>query len=192
MPLYGTWVASMPVFCLNSSPARCGVVPTPADAIVQFARIRLSISDQVLIALYAELRSHDQHFRRGTDERNNLKLLEQVVGYVLLQDRIDHDGRVHQHNSVAIRSGARDVVGAEHATRAGFVLRHDRLSQGIAHMLREQTTDVIDDAAGIVRQDQSDRLLRKVLGRRRADKHGAGKGGEQRHSSKFERHRHFL
>ena len=32
MPLYGMWVASMPVRSLNISPARCGVVPMPAEA----------------------------------------------------------------------------------------------------------------------------------------------------------------
>ena len=31
-PRYGTWTMSMPAMVLNSSPARCDVVPLPADA----------------------------------------------------------------------------------------------------------------------------------------------------------------
>ena len=33
---YGTWEAEMPVRIFRSSPARCGVVPTPADAKFSF------------------------------------------------------------------------------------------------------------------------------------------------------------
>ena len=31
-PLYGTWTAEIPVCCAHIAAARCGVVPTPAEA----------------------------------------------------------------------------------------------------------------------------------------------------------------
>ena len=33
-PRYGTWTRSTPVIALNSSPARCGVVPLPEEAML--------------------------------------------------------------------------------------------------------------------------------------------------------------
>ena len=41
-PRYGTWARSTPAIALNSSPARCGVVPAPDEAMLTLPALALA------------------------------------------------------------------------------------------------------------------------------------------------------
>ena len=93
---------------------------------------------------------------------------ERIVGEVLDGGRVHHQGGVHRgQEGVAVRGGARDLLGADHRVGAGPVLDHDRLSPVLAHALRDHAREDVGRAAGRKRHDDADRPAGKRLGGRR-------------------------
>src|SRR5882672_2898273 len=58
---------------------------------IELAEIGLAVSGELRDGLHRQLRRDDDHLRRGADDRDGGKLLEQIVGHARLQRRIDHD-----------------------------------------------------------------------------------------------------
>src|SRR5437588_5670350 len=111
----------MPVRCLNISPAKCGVVPTPAEAkfnLPGFALPYATRSGNVLTGRSGETT------RTSGDEltiETTCSWVNRLYGMLGCRVGFDHDGRVHQNDRVAIGCGAGDRVGADNAACAGPV-----------------------------------------------------------------------
>jgi hypothetical protein len=85
-----------------------------------------------------------------------------------------------EHEHVAIGIGARHRVGADDAGSARAVLDHDRLVEIARALLRDQTRQRIDGAAGRIGHDDGDRSTGKPLragGDGRTEHGEAGKNG---------------
>jgi hypothetical protein len=111
----------------------------------------------------AKLRRHNQNFRRSGDNRDRHQILEDVVGQRGMQRRISDDGRIREHDGVAVGRGAGDIVDAHDAAGPWAVLDHDGLMENFTKLLRQRAPNKLDDASRRVGKDQMDRPRRKIL-----------------------------
>ena len=67
---------------------------------------------------------------------------------------------VGEAERIAVRLGARDLLGADAAAAADAVLDDQLLTQALTELLRDQAGDGVRAAAGGERDDEADRPLR--------------------------------
>ena len=112
---------------------------------------------------------HHQHGRPGGEEHHRREVLLRIIrqlGVEVLQHRI---GAVEAEiNGVAIGRRLGDIVGRQHAVRAGAVLDHDHLSGALLYLGGEGAAQDVGHAARRGRHDDSHRTVGKVLAHGRA------------------------
>src|SRR5258705_126328 len=93
------------------------------------------------------------------ERRDEREVLERVVGQLRIERNVDrHRARVAEHQRVTVGRGARHLLGGDHAARAGNVLDHERLAEGVAELGREHPRQHVGIAARRRRGDQADVL----------------------------------
>jgi hypothetical protein len=112
----------------------------------------------------------EQHGGEADGQRDRRKVGRGIEGQVFVKRRIDRIcGHVAEQQGVAVRLGARDIVGAEIARAARLVLDHYRLADQLRHLRPDQSREEVGAAAGRPRHDQLDLPFR--VGPRRGRPH---------------------
>ena len=138
--------------------------------------------DQFLRGCGRHGRMHDQHQRRGGEQRDRREILLRVVGQLAgEQAGIDHERTVDHADGVAVRRGGRDRLRADLAGAAAAIVDHERLPERALEMRLDQPRQDVRRAARRVGHDHAHRTLRIVLRERRARE----RGERERRSERF-------
>ena len=132
-------------------------------AVVDLARPRFDVGDQIAKGPDRQRRVHHQHAPLVGDgrDRNEVALR---VGH-LLEQRIVRDVRqAHHHDGVAVGGRARRLQGPERGRGAGPVDHQYVLAEAFFQALLEEPRGLVDGAAGRIGNDQMDRPVGKFRG----------------------------
>ena len=133
--------------------------------IVDAARLRLGVGDELLEVGHRQRRVHHQHQRDRGQLGDRREILDRVVGR-LLQAGVDRERDGGDQQGVAVGRGLGHDGGADRAAAARPVVDHGGLAPVVVHALRDQPRDRVGGAAGDERHDQVDLLA--GIGLRRA------------------------
>ena len=128
-------------------------------------RQRISISCRIQPLLEEETKEYILH---------RLEVAGNLERQLLLQRGIHVQCTGRQHDRIAVRRRLGDLIRADHAARAGFVLDHERLAERGLQPLADQAAGEIHQPAGRPWDDHADRLVRVLLRLRLR----RGRGGE--------------
>src|SRR5204862_473083 len=120
-----------------------------ARGIVDFARPRLRVVDQLLHGVHRQRGVDDEYQREVSDHRDLREIPERRIGQLRVDRRIHghRPARAHEQR-IAVGGGLGDVFGGDDALRAGLVLDDDRLAEAFGHLGREDAHDDVVAAAG--------------------------------------------
>ena len=146
---------------LNSSPARCGRPPTPAEAKLSLPGCALASATSSAMFLAGTLLATTSISGTFATSVTGAQILGDVVGDLFHGGADGERARAHDPDGVAVGRGFRDHIGAEHAGLPAAIVDHDRLLGHLRHALADHARDDVVGAAGRKRHDQPDRLGRE-------------------------------
>ncbi len=161
--------------------------PGARGTVVELARIRLGVGNQLRDAAIGTDGWTDDQLRRRSEQDDGRHVIDWVVGELIRHGACRVAARHHEHG-VAVRDRSHARFDPDHAARAGTVVEHDRLLEGRGELRSQPARHPIDRPAGWKRQDQPDRLGRITLRNGRCSANGAarrGKNSERRCDSKM-------
>ena len=139
---------------------------------IDLAGVGLGIGCELAQRLGGHLVVHQQRQRLHGSAGNGGEVLERVVGQLAVQRWVDdHHAGIGQHQRVAIRRRAHDILRAHRATGARLVIHHHRLAQHGLQLVRQQTGMLIQRAACRKAHHQTNRLAGEGIRRLRARRH---------------------
>ena len=135
--------------------------------IVQLARVRAGIRDEIVERPERAVGAHEQDERRLGNHHHGDQVAEDVPRQHREEPRQHRVGRVNEPDRRAIRGGLRHVIERYPSAGASAVLDHDRLACLLGHLLRNEPRISVARAADRKRYDDaSGPCLALRLGRR--------------------------
>ncbi len=131
-----------------------------ADAdgrVVELARVRLGVRDQLLDAGDGNRRVDDEDLRNHRGEAHRHEIALDVERQLLVELRVDRVRRQREQDRVAVGRRFRDDVGAEIAGGAAAVVDDDRLAELRRQRLDDDARNDVGAAARRIRDDELDR-----------------------------------
>jgi hypothetical protein len=150
-------------------------------AVVKRARPCFREIDEIAHRVRGHRGMHRQHRRRRRQVRNRREIVHHVVRHAAVEKSIGHQRQRVDRDCVAIRRRTRDGFHPDIAGGAAAIFDYHLLPQQLGQPGADDPSDDIDAAAGRERRDQTNRLVRVIVGLRRS---GAG----QRESACQHRH----
>ena len=146
---------------LNSSPARCGRPPRPAEAKLSLPGCALARAIEFSHVVGGDVAGHHQHLRHRHHQRDRRKIPGDVVRDFFHRGVDDERARAHDPDGVAVGRRLRDRIGAQHPGLSAAILDHHRLFCQFRHALADDPRDDVVGAAGRERHDQLDGFVGK-------------------------------
>lgn len=129
--------------------------PVTGGCVVDAARARLRVRDQVLQGTGRERRVGDQQVRGGRDRHHRFEVLDRIETGVPVKPRIDRLRTLRgQHQGVTVLRCPGDQRGADIAAGAGAVLDDHRLAERDRQARAECAGDRVVGAAGGLGHDE--------------------------------------
>ena len=139
---------STPVIILNSSPARCCVVPLPDEPWLILSGICLRVGDE-----FAEPSSPEKMLRPSstlgnrTTPATGATSSDEIEAELFVERRIDGVHCAAEQQRVTVGGRTNDRFGRDVAARAGPVLDNDRLVELLRQPLADQARNDVEVAA---------------------------------------------
>ncbi len=115
--------------------------------------------DKLLRARRRHRRMHDEHQRRGGDQRDRREILARVVGQLRPEQAgIDREGAVDQPDGVAVGRRGRDRLRADLARPAAAIVDHEALLELLLESGRKQARQDVGRTARRIGHDDTHRL----------------------------------
>ncbi len=132
----------------------------------QLPWIGSGVLNELLERFHRDFRMRSQKVRLRRDTRDHLEILHRIVGQLRIQPHVERERAVAAHEQrVAVWRALRRGVGADVAVRAGLVLDHHRLAEGLRHFSADQARQEVVAAARGEGRDDVDRPVRIGLRR---------------------------
>ena len=116
--------------------------------VAQLVRIGLRARDQLRDRGDAGGRRRDEHIGRRVQLGDRREVLERVVGRLLVERGIDHEGARHHHQRIAVGRAARDLRDPEIAAGAAAILHDERLAERFTELHGHEPRGEVARAAG--------------------------------------------
>jgi hypothetical protein len=144
---------------------RGGARPTRAE--LHFRLVGLGVNDELREIAGRQVLAGDQHEAHVGDQRDRREVGGGVVERPARERLIERVGAHRpQHEHVAVGRRLRHPQRAGHAARAGHVVHDHLLADHLAEILRQDTAEHVDRAAGSKRNHHRNRARRPILGPR--------------------------
>ena len=132
-------------------------------AVIEFARPRLHIGDEIDERVHRQRRRDREHRRRVRDQRDRLEIGLRLERELLVERWIGGETDARDQQGVSVGLGADRGQRAEIGVRAGTVEHDERLAETLAEPVADQPRQQLGPAAGRERNDDLHRPGRIVL-----------------------------
>jgi hypothetical protein len=149
--------------------------------VVELARVRLRVGDQLAEGPGRHGRVRQQHLRRVHQQAHRREVLQRVPAEIPHhRRRADVVARVLHQQRVAVRPRPRHRLRPDHAVGAGAVVHHDRAAEALGKRLGQEAGGEVGGAAGGGGHHERDRPARdQALLRGAAARVGGAHGAEE-------------
>ena len=162
VPLYGTCVTLMPVASWNTASAMCGLLPTPDEAQVDLAGIRLRVIHEFLRAPRRKTEAGQDVKRRVADPDDRREIAHPVRRVLAQQDVVHAGPGVGQEQRVAVGIRPRHRFGADDAAGPGPVVDDELLAQRFGQLAGDEPPDDVVRRPGRERNHPAHRPARVI------------------------------
>jgi hypothetical protein len=137
--------------------------------------------DELLQVLRRRFQRHGQHAGAARDHRHRREVLQRVIGKLVHHRRLLDQRGDRNQDCVAVSRGLRHESVADRSARAGLVLDDHGLVPCFLQLLGDGARECVRRAAGRIRHDELDRLVRVrgVLRERGCAEQDSGRGEAQ-------------
>src|SRR2546423_3641435 len=130
--------------------------PAADRSIRELPGMRTRIGDEALEVADIELRHHDQHLRRRSEERDRREILVRVVGQILVEMLCRRDRPINAHEQrVAVGRRLGRGLGADVAARAAAVIDDEGLAERLVQPGGERAADDVGSRSWRKRDDHA-------------------------------------
>lgn len=127
--------------------------------IAQLAGLGAGLAHQVVHAFDTAGRIGQKDQRHLGDQADANQVGPRIEVHLFVQGLVHRHRAARHQQGVTIGGAARNLLGADIAARAGFVLHHQRLTEPLAQLVGQRTGKDIGGLAGWERHDQLDGLV---------------------------------
>ena len=128
------------------------------------AGLRFGRGNQIVHAVKALGRGHDEHVGQTSKRNHSGEILHRVVGHFRIERRDDGVRRRADQKQISVSvTGVRDHPNADHAAGAGTVFDDDRLTELAGERLKHRPRNNVSRTAGRERHNGVDRFAGPVL-----------------------------
>src|SRR5262249_3814481 len=138
VPRYGTWIMSIPVMNLNSSPATWCTDPMPAEAMLTLPGLDLGESNEFRNGLGRNRRIDLHDLRHAEDACDRRDVAKKHEAELVVERCVDRVRRDDQQERMPVRGRAHDCFGGYISAGPRTVLDHERLTETLRQPLSQQ------------------------------------------------------